>query len=428
MTDFMPWSRNPKYLIYSDGKVYSKCINQFLTQIIKGGYYTVTLTIDKKSTCFRVHRLVAEMFCPNPDDKPVVDHIDRNPLNNNYTNLRWATHQDNAINREKTKASFIPIRQYRPDGIIVEYESITQAAEFLNMPRQVISRCVRGEWKHATCRDGKKHKFEYITDRERIEIPDNSKEIPGYPGYYITDDGQVFSDKYQKFMQLQLTKAGYHVISLCNNAIRKKFFVHRLVCESFSTDKPPNYQELAVNHKDGNRTNNNISNLEYVTIAENNKHAREVLKKCTEKNQPKQPVHMYDPENLDTPLETFVSIKAAADHIGRHYTSIVHAMQRESKCAGFIFKKVITPLHENEYITPKRQSKTKKPVRMYSVSDPETLIKEFSSVKLAGDYIKYDPSSIFHAMKDNRSIGGYIFKRIPDEEIPDYLKSFVPVK
>ena len=47
---------------------------------------------------YRVHRAVAELFIPNPDNKPEIDHIDGNPLNNHYLNLRWCTHKENCNN------------------------------------------------------------------------------------------------------------------------------------------------------------------------------------------------------------------------------------------------------------------------------------------------------------------------------------------
>jgi hypothetical protein len=46
----------------------------------------------------KIHRLVANAFIPNPDNKPEIDHIDRNPANNRADNLRWTTRAENMIN------------------------------------------------------------------------------------------------------------------------------------------------------------------------------------------------------------------------------------------------------------------------------------------------------------------------------------------
>jgi hypothetical protein len=62
------------------------------------GYRTVDLYADGNRSKHTVHRLVAEAFIPNPDDKCQVDHINRDKLNNHVSNLRWATQSENNIN------------------------------------------------------------------------------------------------------------------------------------------------------------------------------------------------------------------------------------------------------------------------------------------------------------------------------------------
>ena len=65
------------------------------------GYVQVGLYIDGKQKYFLVHRLVAEAFIPNPENKTTVDHIDRIRENNFVENLRWATRIEQNKNRER---------------------------------------------------------------------------------------------------------------------------------------------------------------------------------------------------------------------------------------------------------------------------------------------------------------------------------------
>lgn len=66
------------------------------------GYYVVNLARDDRGKWIRVHRLVAEAFIPNPEDKKEVNHKDGNKLNNNVSNLEWVTHQENCFHAWRT--------------------------------------------------------------------------------------------------------------------------------------------------------------------------------------------------------------------------------------------------------------------------------------------------------------------------------------
>ena len=90
----------PNYLIYDDGRVWSKVgKGRFLRPaVLKNGYKMVSLFKNGKGTSTYIHRLLAEHYIPNPTNRPCVDHIDRNRGNNDLSNLRWATVKENSSN------------------------------------------------------------------------------------------------------------------------------------------------------------------------------------------------------------------------------------------------------------------------------------------------------------------------------------------
>ncbi len=131
-------SENKKYEVSSLGRVRNK---KYLKPSIVGGYYRIGLCDNGIQRTHYVHILVAQYFCDNPENKPIVNHQDGNKLNNHYTNLEWVTHTENSkhadalgLNKRVSKR----VHQYaREDKDKLEplrtFNSLKEAAEFLEI-------------------------------------------------------------------------------------------------------------------------------------------------------------------------------------------------------------------------------------------------------------------------------------------------------
>ena len=100
------------YIIYKNGQVFSIKSNRFLKpQVYKKSLYKyVGLMKDGKQDNKLIHRLIALHYIPNPNNYLLVDHIDRNPQNNDITNLRWCDYIINNNNMGVFKTNKLGIK------------------------------------------------------------------------------------------------------------------------------------------------------------------------------------------------------------------------------------------------------------------------------------------------------------------------------
>jgi translation initiation factor 2 beta subunit (eIF-2beta)/eIF-5 len=101
-------------------------------------------------------------------------------------------------------------------------------------------------------------------------------EIKEFSSYDVSSCGRVFSFKTKRFLRPETTKDGYQRVVLSKKGRVKKCYIHRLVAQHF-IDSFQDY--LEVNHRDGNKTNNYLENLECVTRSENENHSIKTLGK-----------------------------------------------------------------------------------------------------------------------------------------------------
>lgn len=158
-----------KYEVSNFGNVRNSNTGKILKPIEdRYGYLCVCLHELGKNHYKKVHRLVAEAFVENEEDKPCIDHIDGNRKNNIYTNLRWVTPKENSnnpITLAKIKVNCKPPRNKTKPVICVEtqekYESLIEASKCVGVDASTIGKCCKGERKTA----GGYH-WEYERQRE----------------------------------------------------------------------------------------------------------------------------------------------------------------------------------------------------------------------------------------------------------------------
>lgn len=160
------------------------------------------------------------------------------------------------------------------------------------------------------------------------------KNLPDYDGIYqISNYGRVKSlYNYRKGNILTpRIKKGYYVVGLRKNGIRKWHLIHRLVASAFIMNEN-NYPQ--VNHKDENKLNNCVDNLEWCSASYNNSYGTR-LKRVSNTNKLRKEVYKYDKNgNL---LEKYSSVKDAALKNHHSISTISEYCRNILQCKDYIF-------------------------------------------------------------------------------------------
>ncbi len=324
------------YEVSNLGNVRNKKSKRILKPTNRGGYLVVGLCKNSKGKSIAIHRLVATAFIPNPENKPQVNHKDKVRNNNNITNLEWNSVAENNAHRSQgviqTTNQNVKVWRINKDTNekLEQYNSIEDAANWLNnnnlstKPIQFksgICACISGRYKSSYGFKWEKICGEDLEGEVWKNVVIDGKEVSNY---YVSDLGRFKNSKGIIMENYKPHHSGY--IYLRVN--KEKYALHRLVAFAF-LDNPEN--KPFVNHIDGNKTNNKLENLEFVTVQENCLHSAQTgLTKFY-----KRKIGQYNFENQL--IKEYNSIKVAIDET--NIKSIKEMLYGHQKHAGgFIWK------------------------------------------------------------------------------------------
>jgi hypothetical protein len=273
---YKPVPNYPNYLVSNLGNIKNKRTNHVLkgsVDIHNYKYYQLINETEKKQ--FSCHRLVAEVFIPNPENKSQVNHKDKNKKNNHVDNLEWMTPSENikhAIKDGKKKGNTINkrVKIIEKDNITI-FDSIVDAAKHYDVPKGSLSAALK---KDDNIYKSNIHKdltftIEHMQDEYDINEIWKTVDIDGFKHLDISKSGIVRNIKTKKRV-IGFSDGRYQRIAGDISVNNLSMALHRLVAFTFidnPNDKP------YVNHIDGNTFNNCVDNLEWCTQSENMIHA-----------------------------------------------------------------------------------------------------------------------------------------------------------
>jgi len=262
------------YRIFDDGRVMNEKTGSYYKGTIKNGYRWFDLRWNGKKYTKSQHRLIAEYFIDNPKNQLYVHHKNGNRLDNQIDNLEWVTASENNLKVNKA----IPSRDHN------DYLDYDLSKE---------------EWR---------------TFRDTL--------------YMVSNLGRVKNSKTDKIIKGKITDSGYREYCLTFNNKKQSLRGHKIVWETWVGTE----QDI-INHINGNKLDNRLTNLENISSQENN------LKSIYETQTHKfKQTACYDKEgNL---IRVFMNNADAARAMGVKPQSIQSAIKNHYCSCGFYWKNI----------------------------------------------------------------------------------------
>lgn len=335
------------YECSTEGRIRNKTTKQLLNPSKCCSGYSVSNIRGKN---LKFHRIIAQTFLPNFENKPTVEHKDDIKHNNRIYNLKWATHeqQQQYVKDKKSKQN--------QSGVEIGTNDMT------NLENE---------------------KWKIITD---------------YPDYEISNMGRI---KYPIRKGLHPYKMristggfsadGYKTFELRNTKGQIKTVIHRLVAQEFISN-PDNYN--VVNHEDGVKHNNKFDNLKWCTRSENTQHAYD-----NDLISGKRKIYQLDINN--NIIKEWNTIKDAYQQVKLSRTAINNVLSGKNKTAGGYYW-----CYKEKYDTNKKKNTkydtNKRKIKQLNKETNEP-IKIWNSISEVSEIIAKENNSSIKAIKSNIS-------------------------
>lgn len=259
--------------VNNHGTLTKKKENYLSYHFYESNYLHVNLSLDRKLKIHKVHRLVAAAFIPIVAGKLHINHKDCNSLNNHYSNLEWVTVQENnthaLINNLHPNS---PLNENLVTDICEKYITgeFTQGmlADEFKVSKNVIRSLVnKRTWKHITAKYNFPDRLTYLLPEKRPQLHMTAAELIGWvpidkeSKYFATPAGYIKNSSGYILTPFFKKDKGGALVRLSYNGKKTERSVALIIAQLFL---PNTCNGVYAIHKDGNKLNNAVDNLEWI--------------------------------------------------------------------------------------------------------------------------------------------------------------------